>query len=694
MIETAAFLSPRMPQTPDSAEEPIFVLDIGTRSVIGIVGRRTGELFEVLGLEEQEHTKRAMVDGQIEDIEETAAVARRVKTALEEQLGLRLGSVFVAAAGRALRTQQTSAGVTLDPKENITQKQISELELLAIEEAYRMVSGTGEEEESLYCVGHSVMKYHLDGYPISTLLGHRGKEAQVELIATFLPNEVVESLYSAMSKIQCTVSSITLEPIAAMNAIIPQELRMLNLALVDIGAGTSDIAISDKGSVVAYTMATVAGDEITEAVIQQYLVDFETAEQMKRDYSAGLSAIEYQDILGLSYAVDAREFAEKLAPAVESLCGEICSRILEANHKAPAAVFLVGGGSQLPGMCRMVAENLSMDVTKVAVGGNNYMKRMISAKSEMTKPEYATPMGIAITAMYTRERGSIPVTVNGKELRLFKNSAMTVMDVLLMSGFKHSQLIGRSGKSVTYTLDGERRVVRGEYAISAVITIGGKAASISTSVSAGDVIVVEPSVSGRDAAPLVRDAVEDWTSFSVTLEGAPVAAGTVVHIDGVPVPGERQIANGEALELHRVETLADLIAETGLDGNTLTFLVDGSPEEEDYLLRAGDDIRYLARGLAQAAPVVAPVPEPVSGPEPVDVEGKPLRILLNGSEVELYPKVDGSPYLFVDLLNFVDIDPSRPQGNILLRLGDRTASYLDVVSDGDRAEIRWEGVSR
>ncbi len=103
----------------------------------------------------------------------------------------------------------------------------------------------------------------------------------MDLIATFLPSEVVESLYTTMNKIGLEVASLTLEPIAAINAAIPENIRLLNLVLVDIGAGTSDIAACTGGSVTGYTMATMAGDEITETIMKQYLVDFSTAEAIK-----------------------------------------------------------------------------------------------------------------------------------------------------------------------------------------------------------------------------------------------------------------------------------------------------------------------------------------------------------------------------------------------------------------------------
>ena len=135
-------------------------------------------------------------------------------------------------------------------------------------------SDNTSENVTFYCVGHTVTKYALDDYPIKSLLGHKGKKVEVELIAAFLPSLVVESLYTVMDMNGLDVCSLTLEPIAAMNVIIPPEVRLINIALVDIGAGTTDIAISRSGSIVAYAMATIAGDEITEDIIQKYLVEF------------------------------------------------------------------------------------------------------------------------------------------------------------------------------------------------------------------------------------------------------------------------------------------------------------------------------------------------------------------------------------------------------------------------------------
>lgn len=150
----------------------------------------------------------------------------------------------------------------------------------------------------------------MDNQEIGSLIDQQGNEASVEIISTFLPKVVVESLISALHRADLDMHALTLEPIAAINVLIPQSMRRLNVALVDIGAGTSDIAITDEGTVVAYGMVPIAGDEITEAISDQLLLDFPLAEQAKRDLLAN-DTIQVVDILGFETEISRQEVIEK-----------------------------------------------------------------------------------------------------------------------------------------------------------------------------------------------------------------------------------------------------------------------------------------------------------------------------------------------------------------------------------------------
>lgn len=684
----------------------IFALDIGTRSVIGIVGYQDGDLFRVCCTEREEYKNRAVVDGQIEDIEETAKITGLVKERLEQKLGFPLKTVYIAAAGRVLKTMESSHEAPVPEGEAITGEFVAKLELGAIQKAYGRLETEGDGQgDAFFCVGHAVRGYRLDGYPISTLLGHRGKTAEVSQIVTFLPREVMESLYATMALIGLTVSGLTLEPIAAMNAIIPPDLRKLNLALCDIGAGTSDIALCDRGSVSAYTMATVAGDEITEEVMRACLVDFQTAEQIKMQLSADMNApVTFDNILGFSQTIPGEEIYRMICPAIEKLASVICEEIAQTNGKAPAAVFLVGGGSRTPTLQTLVAQALGLDEKHVAVGGNVYIRRMITAEENLLSPEYATPLGIAITAASQRAYDSFVVTVNDRKLHLFNLWDTSVLGVLQMSGYRYRQLMGKAGASISYTLNGERRVAWGKPARPAEVMLRGAPAALTDTVQPGDVLTFTPAECGEDAALTLSDLADVFSRFTVTLEGQPVSVGRFATVNGVPQEKDYAIKSGDEIVLTRIATVGQLCAAVGVSLDGQAALVNGIPRGEEYALAAGDAVSLVPADEYPPAPAAnAPVSRPVREPEAPSVGAPPLEsthdstasqpraliIELNGRPLRLPPREGGLPYQFFDLLPYADIDPQNPQGQIVQMLNGQPASYIKELQDGDCAEIFW-----
>ncbi len=662
-------------------QELLFVLDIGTRSVIGVVGRVQEEMFEVLCVESVEHSARAVIDGQIEDIEQTAKVAGQVKARLEEQIGLPLTEVHVAAAGRMLKTEHVIHEVDLDPQQPIDIKKLVALEAGAVQEAYeKLAAGLQETDPTDFCnVGHSAVQYQVDGYSFSTLLGHRGKRASVEMIATFLPSEVVESLYATMSMLGLSIASMTLEPIAAMNAVVPKELRLLNVALVDVGAGTSDIAVADKGSVCGYTMATMAGDEVTEQLMQNFLVDFSMAEQMKFDASAGKQTIEYEDVLGIPNAVELEELLEQMHPIVETLAQQIADRILQVNGNPPKAVFMVGGGSQTPGLCQLVAKALSIDEKRVAAGGTNYMKRQVQADKRYLSAEYATPIGIGITAMAAGRGESLSVSLNGVKLHLM-GSSMTVMEALRLGGYQYGQIMGRSGKSMVFQCNGERRMVRGGIPALAEIQVNGELAGLSVLLQPGDEITFVPAKDGADAAPLLREVAPGWSPFQVEWLGEPMTVGSLGWINGVPAQGDQLIQPMDQVIIRQIDTVGDLLILTETQGDDLSLAVNGVPcTDFEQKLHAGDRIDFLGKDASRQG--IAPA---ASLDKPKDLG---LHIQFN-EKACIFPPKEGGYQLF-HLFNYVDIDPQDSHGDIVLLRNGATASFLDPIQDGDRVEIHW-----
>ena len=609
----------------------IYALDIGTRSIVGMVGIPVEDRLKVLDIELAEHGKRAMMDGQIDDIKQVAALARTVTGRLEERLGVKLERVCVAAAGRALRTQSGSFALELAEEQSLDAETIGRLEAGAVSAAEEAIQADEKNRRQLFLVGYTVAQYRLDNYPMNNLLYHSGKRAEADVVATFLPGEVVESLYAAMRAAGLQVSSMTLEPIAAMNAAIPAELRLLNLALVDIGAGTTDIALCRDGSVVGYTMATVAGDEITEALMRAYLVDFRTAEQMKRSLG-GESEIRYRNILGQEERLSAAQMMESIREPMERLADAIAKQVAEVNGGAPSALFLAGGGSKLTGLRERVAEKLEMDEKRVAIAGNNFALSAFSDELTLDNPEYATPLGIAVSAGLGLLNDSYMVMLNGKQAKLFRSGVLTLRDILQMNGYGYSDMLGRTGKSLNLVVDGKHLVLRGEPAVPAVLRVNGEEAALSAVVHAGDDIQFIPA---RDGAGVERTLGE--------LLG-PTFAGKAL-VNNVEVPMDTPLKQGDVV---------------------LTLRISAPPRPAE----------------------AAPAPEPVRTPPPPAPPRRSLRVTLNGEALELPDKEEDAPYYLMDLLQHSGIDFETVDRPVRLEVNGVERGFQYVLKEGDAVQIR------
>lgn len=570
-------------------DSELFALDIGTRTVVGIIGHMDDNIFCVDYAESVPHKRRAMIDGQIEDIPVVASVVKQVMDKLEAQSGIKLSKVGIAAAGRALKTHRTELSFDVKDKDSISEDDVKSFELETTLKAQdELDTEIADAKMSFYCVGHTVVQYLLDDYKIGSLVGHKGKKVSVELIAAFLPSPVVESLYAVTDMNNLEVSSLTLEPIAAMNIVIPPEIRLINVALVDIGAGTSDIAIARNGSIVAYAMSTTAGDEITEEIIKKYLVDFSTAEEMK--LSSYLDKIDYTDILGYKHTIEREEFFASLFPVVDSLADDIVKNIVSANGQAPAAVFLVGGGSLIPDLSKYIAEKLDIPENRVAVGKNEVMKNVSFGNSKISGPEYVTPIGIGVTATYNSGYDFSVVTLNDKKMRVFDTRAVRVLDLLTSAGYRSTQIIGRSGRNLNFTLNGEKQILKGGHATVAEITLNGETVSLETIVNQGDKLVFKPAENGTNAEVKITDIAGDVSPHKVFVDGTEYLFGVIAHVNDKLVSGDYSIQNLDDVTVSEVETLGDLMQTLPFDTSMLNFYKSGKLLTVDYYLNDGDDI--------------------------------------------------------------------------------------------------------
>ncbi|GAA4717225.1 cell division protein FtsA [Brevibacillus fulvus] len=714
-----------------SSEGTIFALDIGTRSVVGLIVEPLGDKFRVIDCAIQEHSERSMLDGQIHDIVAVAEVIQQVKERLAEKHGP-LTKVAVAAAGRSLRTRRATAEMEIRQHVAFSRDDVLTLEFTAVQEAQAQLAQELNDLDSTryYCVGYSVVRYLLDDEPIGSLIDQHGDTASVEVIATFLPRIVVDSLLAALKRCDLEMSALTLEPIAAINVLIPPTMRRLNIALIDIGAGTSDVALTEEGTITAYGMVPVAGDEITDALMNAFLLDFPMAEQVKRSLN-GNETVTFQDILGIDHTLPSAEIVAAIDGEINKLAQKIAEKILELNGRAPQAVMLIGGGSLTPKLTEKVAGMLELPAARVAVRGADAIQQFVESHPLINGPEFVTPVGIAVAAR-RHPLKYITVTVNELQLRIFDLRKMNVGDALIAAGLDIRRLHGRPGLAMTVTMNGRMRIIPGEHGTAASITKNGEPVGLDAPIDNEDKIVVIRGTDGKDAQALVADVCGNSPLIELSINGQAVCLEPLVFINGVEQSTETPLADRDQVEIRMPQTIAEALRQTGfhpLEAETLKFRLNGQefewPRHEIHLLQngrpaslqqpiqPGDEIVYEQHPLPLPAikQVIPPeewIQEEVHvmfNEQRVAVKTGQLDITMNGNPVTAdatltdgaiitVKALPGKPPVFSDVFRFVEVSLVQPEGSGVMRLITRVngedATFQTEIKSGDKLELYWE----
>ena len=527
----------------------VFGLDIGTRSIVGTVGYRTGGKFHVVTQSIREHQTRAMLDGQIHDIYKVGGTIKEVKAELEERIGRTLKDVCIAAAGRVLQTVTLRVDQDLEGEREVSGEDIYALDSLGVERAYAEFLENNSMDMKFYCVGYSVVRYYMNGYTMGNLEGHKAKTIGEDLIATFLPEDVVDGLYKAVGVAGLDVVNLTLEPIAAIQVAIPEMYRMLNIALVDVGAGTSDISVTRDGSIIAYGMIPIAGDSLTEVVAKHCLVDFATAEQIKRETGVK-DVIEYKDIMGLTQTITTEEVERVAADVIDNMTTQVADKIKELNgNKSVSAVFVVGGGGKLPGYTEALAKKLDIQSERVAVRGEEVMKDIAFLEEDARRDSLmVTPIGICLS-YYEQSNNFIFVYFNEQRVKIYDNSKAAVVDAAMQAEFASDGLFPKRGKELNFTVNGKPRIVRGEPGEAAQITVNGNEADIYTLIHPNDQIRVIESTAGEPAKMTLGQLPEFGSKMWVEVNDKKVDLPKFASVNGELQSEYYEIQENDEIEI-------------------------------------------------------------------------------------------------------------------------------------------------
>lgn len=598
-------------------------------------------------------------------------------------------------------------------------------------------------------MGYSTVKFFLNDEVFISLEGHKANKIGEDIIVTFLPEDVVDGLYAAVGQAGLSVANMTLEPIAAINVAIPENYRMLNIALVDVGAGTSDISITRDGSIIAYGMIPHAGDELTEVIVQHFLVDFNMAESIKLQ-STTSDTVTYKDIMSIEHTIPAQDVWDVAAPVVDNIAQEVSTKIRELNgDKTVSACFVVGGGGKIHGFTEKLAEDLDLPEERVALRGEEVLGDVTFEQEDIKKdPLLVTPIGICLN-YYDQRNNFIMVRFNGERIKLYDNNRLTIVDAALQTGFPNDELFPKRGTPINFTVNGVARLVRGEAGDGAVVTMNGKPASINTPLEPNSEIVIEPSTAGEAAVYKISQ-LDEYNHSVITfiINGRRVSCPRFVQVNGELEPEDYSIRENDVIEtrnyytVRQIAQFMDLVIDTDqmifvnneeadldtlvyenfsvewktdeygvarIDNNTYNDTQESdtdeasvlaeqdanSTESDNTVTRTSEQMMNqvldeLHDDFAKEAEASA-VPENELQKNDIQEEDSSentITVIVNGEPVELSGK---DTYIFVDIFTHISFDLQAGKGRAIATvINGRDAQFSEELHEGDKIELYWK----
>ncbi|MDK2945549.1 MAG: hypothetical protein PWQ85_313 [Geotoga sp.] len=687
----------------------VFSLDLGTRNLVGILAEIDDDENIIINHSfEKEHENRAMMDGQIHDVNKVAKGVKRILESINEKTGETPHEVAVALAGRFLITTTGEYELDISSQGYVDRPQVRKIELEAVKEATEKL----DYSKGMYCVGYSVLYYEVDDEWIKHLEGQKGKKAKVKVIAAFLPKNVVEAMLTVLEMNGLNPIHITLEPIAAMNLVVPEDLRTLNIAMVDVGAGTSDIAISNEGTITGYGMVPLAGDEITDAITKELLIDFNSAEKIKKDL-INKDSFKYKDILDFEHEISKEKIMEIIKEPIDKITSEISNKILELNGKSPVAVMLVGGGGKVPSFKEKIAEYLELEENRIALKSTDSLTKIKFEEEKMFGSEYITPIGIANSAL--KKEGNVfnSVTVNGTVVNMMMiGTDLSVMQVLLQMGYSPNQLIGKPSKAITYELNGEFKIKKGNLGKEAMIKINNQKANLKSKVKPGDKIELYPPEKGEDVEVTLKEIINSINYF---LNGEPKKIYPKVIIDDNEVSIDTQLKDGQKIKTVTPK-VKDIVEE---HSESIYFTLDNVPYEipgeftiirndqivdEEEIIKDGDSFQVKRLKLPKIKEFIdtdVKTFEVTYNGEKINLEKEKIYIKNGSKNTDLDSQVkSGSNYKIIkeeykpniiDLFSHLDIDTKNIKSFDLKINGEKVTSFMQKIPENSTITFKYNG---
>lgn len=330
-----------------SADEYLVALDIGTEFVKALIGRvdRSNGGVDIIGVGRQHQGLSDMQAGAIADI---AGVVENCDAALnqaEEQAGVSVRTCIIGIAGELVKGTTTTVRVAR--RESAKPLDITEMEKIinlvqerAQEKAKQELAWElGGKEVEVRLVNSALVSIEIDGYPVTNPIGFQGKDVVVQLYTAFAPMIHIGALEKTAQELDLDLLAVAAEPFAVSRAVIGNNPNQsLSAILMDVGGGTTDIAVINDGGVQGTKMFGIGGRAYTHAVERDLGVEFDKAEELKVGLSTNKAPVSQRPAIEKALAKTADTWIGGIELAL--------SEFTKLDH-LPHRMFLCGGGSSL-----------------------------------------------------------------------------------------------------------------------------------------------------------------------------------------------------------------------------------------------------------------------------------------------------------------------------------------------------------
>lgn len=332
-------------------EQYIVALDIGTEYVKALIGQVSGDRdsIEILGVGREHQALSDMQAGAVADI---ASVVRNCDEALakaEQQAGVSVRTAVIGIAGElvkgtttTIRVSRKQADKPLDVAE--MERIISLVQQRAESKAReQMTLELGGKDVDVRLVNSALVGIEIDGYPVTNPIGFQGRDVVVQLYTAFAPMIHIGALERVAGELDLDLLAVAAEPFAVARSVIGDEANSnFSAVLMDVGGGTTDIAVINEGGVQGTKMFGIGGRAYTRAVERDLGVDFGMAEKMKLSLARDYEGARLSDKQAKNVEASLRKTLGVWTSGVELALGEF-----PALDHLPHRILLCGGGSSL-----------------------------------------------------------------------------------------------------------------------------------------------------------------------------------------------------------------------------------------------------------------------------------------------------------------------------------------------------------